>query len=1071
MRIPADQDSRTRIENDTERSMIVEASAGTGKTSSLVSRILTLVLDGLPLSRIAAMTFTEKAAGELKERLAAALDARIASAPSLEERSILGAARSDLEAASISTIHSFAEGLLRERPVEAGIDPDFALLPEDDALALVRETFSRFVESEGRDPESPLLHLLRAGARLEELETLAIQLYARRSLVVDGRLESNVVEEARLRLGRLGSELSAVLAEMGGAFVGDAKGAQVRLALSKIATLSSLDLEELAGLGPEEAQTPFKLSLGSRAFRTHAAWSRLEKAAGAFKELLSDLSSAALTPKLVGFVEAVRGRFFAAVDARKRSRGFLDFDDLLLLTRNLLRTSAAARDHFRRRFEVLLVDEFQDTDPVQAEIVLRLTAPEPQVGLPNEALAPEGRALFVVGDPKQSIYRFRGADIETYSFVKELFTEEERVTLTTNFRSRPEILDYVNRVFSAVFPAEASGWEAPYAPFEPFQPSEGEARRVLYLVPPADLAVEEEDEAPRVLEARAVANLVLERFHTGPGSLRRIAVLLRRNDAIDLFRDVFRAAGIPCVLEGGASFFAREETAAVLAALRAIDEPESSILAVAALKSFLFALHDDELLEAARSGVRFSSFTGAPHGSRLDRAFALLSRLRRDRFERPLHETMADLLESRRAFAAMDAGAVVDGLQGAANLDRLLALARGLDRDEPSFHRALARLSARIDDREAEPRAFEDDEDAVRLVTLHKAKGLEYDVVIVADLGFGDPSARQRNEPIVYGRTGEAFAVRLSVGRRLVTTPGFAALEEAHRTRLDAEEKRLLYVAATRAREALVLSCFTKPGGEASGSLLSHVVSHGAPPAAVAEIVELVPARVEAPASPAASDDARNEEPGDDVDPERLLARARAGASRRLRRAGEVEGDLFAARGGSEEDRPAMERTGATRALEVGVAVHEAMERLLSPGRGNAAPDAADVEQAVAAATVSLDAPRRHEVGRLVARLVADPVVARALGSRRRFVELPLLFRDGKGETATLVEGKIDLLFEEDDGFTVVDWKTDRVDRPEDLREKEALYAPQLAAYAKGLSALLGPRGRIKETRLVFARG
>src|SRR5262249_36518213 len=158
---------------------------------------------------------------------------------------------------------------------------------------------------------------------------------------------------------------------------------------------------------------------------------------------------------------------------------------------------------------------------------------------------------------------------------------------------------------------------------------------------------------------------------------------------------------------------AREETAAVLAALRAIDDPLDTVSEVAALKSFLFAIDDDELYAAARKGARFGDFTGASTpSSRLGRAFALLSRLRKERFSRPLHETMADLLESRRAFAAMDAGAVVDGLQGAANLDRLLALARRFDESEPSFSRVLARLSARVDDREAEPRAFEDDEGA-----------------------------------------------------------------------------------------------------------------------------------------------------------------------------------------------------------------------------------------------------------------------------------------------------------------------------------------------------------------------
>ena len=382
----------------------------------------------------------------------------------------------------------------------------------------------------------------------------------------------------------------------------------------------------------------------------------------------------------------------------------------------------------------------------------------------------------------------------------------------------------------------------------------------------------------------------------------------------------------------------------------------------------------------------------------------------------------------------------------------------------------------------AEPRAFEEDEDAVRLMTLHKSKGLEFDTVVVASLGFRDRERSASRRTLVHAGQGRPLAFRAPMGGRMTGTPGFDAIARLADAREAAEEKRQLYVALTRAKRTLVLSWFRRRrrlrSGEVSDaiakSLLAPIAFAEALPPPIAPFVSVVTPDVSAPPPPArpAPPDVPLDLEGERDAAEALLARARASALRPLRRSGE-KGDAFARppsgpEDGSPEDLAALERAEEAlgRAARRGTAVHEAMELLLDPARP-APPSAAE---AVALRGAELDAVGRAEAIRLVERLLAHPVVARARGARRRYVELPVLFRDASLEGAPLVEGKIDLLFEEPDGWVVVDWKTDRLATPGARAEREALYAPQLASYTRALAAILGPHARVREALLVFAR-
>ncbi len=1135
-----DAEAREASRTRTDLSLIVEASAGTGKTTTLIARLLKLVLeDGSSLSRIAAVTFTEKAAGEMKRRLLSELS-RAAEEPRHAARA--RRALFELPGAEIATIHAFCARLLRERPVEAGVDPDFVAPDESVAKDLVREGFDLWLDEEARRYGSPLVEALKVGVEPEAIRRLAEELYENRAVLESGTLPKDPVLELRKELASLDEELASLAGQIPDRR--DPRAAQIAEARRELTHGFSLDF---AGLSVWKPAVPFNLRKGGNTLDRDVR-ERLKEAVAEYRKLPTRLLGLSHEPLLVRLLESLQKGLFARLDEEKRRHGFLDFDDLLLLSRDLLRSSPAAREHFRDRFTTLIVDEFQDTDPVQAEIVRRLSSAEPQDEKRWDDLVPRPGALFLVGDPKQSIYRFRRADVETYGATRDRFKAHERLTLTTNFRSTETILQFVNRVTEPIFQAgPATPWDVSFAPLHPPKsvPS-AVPPRVLYLAPPPldELVAEAESEEGNAdgaargqdaevlerLEAHAVANLIRERFANGRVPLSDIAVLVARNETIDTYQEVFRAAGISAALEGGQSFYRREETAAAIAALRCLDDPGDGVATVATLKSFLFAHDDRELLAAAEAGLRFDDWWTVPRDSPLFASFELLSELHQRRHERPVAETLGALFHRRAARLSLSTGAVVNGAQGLANLSRLLVFARALDAQGLSFREAVARLSRRLADSLAEPRAFEEDEAAVRLITVHKAKGLEFRVVILAGLGLKDPT-RGKDRPLLYDRAGGEWAARLTLGKEAIKTPGFERLRRADDARLLAEGKRLLYVGMTRAKETLVLSWFRKRAPRVDGTISDRISSSVLGPIAFAEtdsgilasLVEEVRADVRAPVGDAdqeagTASGIQSQAAGavlptweDELAAIAALSlRARETASRALRRAGDQDrgdpADPGDRSGGEVEEsqsptaseaqaarlrvprrrriRPEDEapedrfvRAGE-RALRVGLAVHRLMERVLSnPVLRSAPPDDA---LATVLPELGLDeawevgggtAEEREEAARLAGRLLRHPIVERARRAKRVFAEMPVLYVEDRGKpTAALVEGKIDLLFEEDDGFVIVDWKTDELDGPSRRASHEERYAGQLEAYGRALAAVLGPGAVLKEKTLVFAR-
>ncbi|MGH7359335.1 MAG: UvrD-helicase domain-containing protein, partial [Candidatus Rokuibacteriota bacterium] len=495
--------------------------------------------------------------------------------------------------------------------------------------------------------------------------------------------------------------------------------------------------------------------------------------------------------------------FVDAYDRAKARAGCLDFLDLLVRARNLVRDRPDVRRDFQRAIRYLLVDEFQDTDPLQLETVLGLAADGPP------------GSLFVVGDPKQSIYRFRRADIETYEAAKATIASRgAALTIRANFRSTRAILDAVNGVFEGVMiPPPDGAYQPAYAALEPSPKTEpGPPPVILGLspdVPPATSAAEAFAQEARLVAAYLAREVERDRrFRYGD-----VALLFRAMTGVAAYEDALRAAGIPFRTVGGRHYYDRSEVGWTIAALAAIEDPHDPVALVGALRSPFFGITDEALLRLHAAGGEFSYQRPLPAGAEpgLAGAWALLGALHRERNHVAPAAVVERLLADTEVLAAY--ALEPQGEARVANLLKVLDTARALEATGALTFRGLVRWlrdrgAARYEEEESAVEA----EDAVRLMTIHKAKGLEFPVVVVPDLGR---EASWRPPVVLADRASGRLAVNLGrLGDTALTTLDWAEAETREIQRVDAEALRVLYVALTRAERGLVLPIPARPEGK-----------------------------------------------------------------------------------------------------------------------------------------------------------------------------------------------------------------------------------------------------------------
>jgi ATP-dependent helicase/nuclease subunit A len=842
----ADQSARDRIRSDLDHTLLVEAAAGTGKTTELVRRVMSLLLSGKStLARIVAVTFTEKAAGEMKLRLRTEIEKARATA-SAEERERLVLALEELEEAHISTIHGFCADLLRQRPVEARVDPLFEAADEEQQTRLFDAAFERWFQRALRDPPEGVRRVLRYKPRgrdrtgpRELLRKAGLSLVQQRDFLAPWRRDP---------LDRKAA-IDSVVAKLYtlGALAADAEDREDWFAKSvaEIARLATeiQRREEIRGRDYDGLEEELR-DLGRQRFwgwkgrgKWYSKGLTREDALAERQRVKTELDHvlARCGADLAACLHRDLAPLVEAYDALKRRAGKLDFLDLLLLAKELVAGHGAVRRELQERFTHLLVDEFQDTDPLQAEILLLLAADDPTVDDFRVARPVPGK-LFVVGDPKQSIYRFRRADVTLYEATKRRLLAEgaELIHLTTSFRSAPSIQGAVNQAFAPRMQGNPDGSQAEYVALQAFR-KDPEARPTVIALPVpkpythyGKIAGYQIDESLPDAVGAFVDWLihesgwkVTEQDHPDepvPVEARHVCLLTRRflSGGEDLTRDYVRALEarrIPHVLVGGRSFHTREEVVALRNALSAIEWPEDELSVFATMRGPFFALGDDALLafrhqtgfgtEKKRLGSLqpFRPFDAALL-TELTRpvaeALAILRRLHIGRNTRPIADTVAQFLDATRAHAGVAIWPT--GEQALANLLRVIDQARRFEAVGATSFRAFVQWLDQQAERgnAAEAPVVEEGTDGVRIMTVYKAKGLEFPVVILIDPTC--PHTLQEPSRYVDGDKG-LWAMPLAG-----CTPVDLSDHREEVLRHDAEEAvRLAYVAATRARDLLVV--------------------------------------------------------------------------------------------------------------------------------------------------------------------------------------------------------------------------------------------------------------------------
>ncbi len=1068
---PPDQAERQRIATDLHSTLFVEAGAGSGKTTALVDRVLALVRAGITLEHVAAITFTEKAAAELRQRLRERLEHALAA--DHDERYVL--ALQQLDGAAISTLHAFAQRVLFEHPIEAGLPPGVEVLDELASQVYFDERWDDFLPELLGDPAmaAPLLVADVLDIGPETLRALAQQFEANWDLVA-ARLADDptpfdvdvapAVQAMRELASAAGEALDAtdnlaILLETVGQYA-DAIAAAAEGSRDPIDRI--VDLAELLSADDPQFATrdgnPFK-SKGAK-----GNWPDTER----FDQLKLQLFEAGrvrdaalqdLRHKVITRLAKRIGEFVLEGVHDRRKEGRLRFHDLLVLARDVLRQPThglRVRASLRERYQRLLIDEFQDTDPIQVDLAaLIATTADAQAGWDHAE--PEPGRLFFVGDPKQSIYRFRRADISTYLRAQEFFGGHGgQVRLSANFRSTRPVIDWINRTFSQLIrPHE--GTQPDYGPLVPTrgEPATGPGVAVLGADahpgrPRAlDLRTSEAtDVAATIATAMAEGWSIADTDASGnacsrPVRLGDITVLLPARTSLPALEQALEAANIPYRAETQSLVYATPEVRDLLMVARCVDDPTDELATVMALRSPAFGCGDDDLYRyRQRPGATWNHQAVPDEWGNDDLVVAGLrwvAQLHQERAWLAPAQLLDRIVAERRL---LELGVcqhrhreVWRRLRFVVDQARAWTDTTGGDlRDYLAWVRLQGSESARV----AEAILPETDTDAIRIMTIHASKGLEFPVAIISGL-----TTQMQTRP---GKVHVTWPADGTIGYRLGarnTTPeydGFVPIDE----QLDAHERlRLLYVACTRARDHLVVSLHRASEGS-SATLASVLAGVDAAAGVVAleprgEMPPIDPVELDRP--PLATREAWAAERAHALGDARRSRTVAATAIARATAPGPQDPGL--AKAPRDLDLPPWQKGRYGSAI--GRAVHGVLQTI-DLATGNQLGE-------IAAAQAAAEGVLGHEadVQALVSSALDSAIIREAAAAthwREIFVAAPV---EGR-----LLEGYIDLLYDRGDGLVVVDHKTDAWDDDEGLDAKVARYRMQTAAYALAVELTTG---------------
>ncbi len=1108
-----DGQARRRILTDLRANFLTEAGAGSGKTTSLVGRMVALVANGEALvDNIAAVTFTRKAAAELRQRFQVALEEEVRKdSRQADERERLAVALSNLHRCFLGTIHSFCSRLLRERPIEAGLDPSFEELEEQEDAAIRAQVWLEYLEQlrlTDIGPTSVLAILEELDVSLNDLQ----EVYSRLAYYPDVVVFRQPVP--RPDFGTARNQLTT--------YIEDVKDLLPSFRPEKgwdgVQTSLRTALQRLQAFGVAEDRHLLRVLrlFESGPYVTLNRW--MTTAAGReAKERTIQFQGECVIPMLLAWREYRHSRLVDVVmpavehfARRRQELGRLSFEDLLMRSAALLRDNPEVRRYFAQRYTHLLVDEFQDTDPIQAEVMFLLTG-APDTETDWRRVTPRQGSLFVVGDPKQSIYRFRRADIATYSFVKERIRASggDVLNLTTNFRSTKDMGGWVSRAFEGVLPDSGTPYQAAYAPVQAIRP-DGETRMASprgfddpgqSLGGIRKISIDKvdynrvqpivEEDARRIAQWIAWAcrgNLILPRtpedMNNGltpaaqPGDF---LVLLERKRHMHAYARALETAGLPHQVAGAETFSDSPEVAELLKLLRAIADPDNPVVVVAALRGLFFGVSDEELYQHKKAGGRFTYLGvslsegvtretsglaaeggGAAPDQPLPYALARLHTYWTWSRQDPPAVALERIIEDLGVLPYAAAGET--GNSRAGNIAKAMELVRQADlEDVASFADAIDLLARTVEAGGVEEGSLlVDNGHAVTLMNLHKAKGLEAPVVFLAG-----PVVGQHHDPTEHvDRAADPAsghflisAPRGEYGTEVIAQPpGWSEHAKEEAKFLEAEHVRLLYVAATRARDLLVVSRYEGNPDKSPWALYEPFLSDAPEledgcvgleaekdvmPCDMVRTDDISPASpVIGAAAPDSSGPASLTRDALDRIMESAAADFKTAAAPSFIRAAVTEvthtGEL-----------PPRQADG--KGVSWGNAVHRMLE---AAGRG-----ASDVELQTMAPLILEEEGRAREEAQALLALVhgvqATELWQRMMHAEERLFEVPLAAVETTGSPDKLVRGIVDVAFREPDGWVLIDYKTDSIS-VDSLDLLVSYYRDQVTYYKQNWQRLSG---------------
>lgn len=1048
----ADQAARDAIDQNIGQNMVVVAGAGAGKTHALVGRMVRMVATGTTaVEHIAAITFTRKAAGELRARFYARLRTERVDATGAG-RVHIDRALESFDQCYMGTIHSFCGRILRERPVEAGLPPDFTEIEGRDEMVLRRSAWDRYVQKIIREDDPRIGKMEELGLEMEDLYAF----FVKRSEYSDLELKATKVPQPDLVTPF--REAEKLLCEI-------VDNIPSNLPKGQDPFMKFLDRVqrylEYTDLETPAARARFLKMFAAKADIKNTFWGEQKTYATVLRDdIIPTFQETVIEPALLRwrqhayeYVASIVDGAMSAYDTERHQSGILTFQDLLLKAASLLREYPIVRQFFQQRYRSLLVDEFQDTDPIQAEMVFYLSGDDP-----NEKnwrlLRPRPSSLFVVGDDKQSIYRFRRADMDIFRFVSERIIETGGIhlQLSTSFRSLDGVCDWINSAFEELSRDSVPEFQAEFTPLIKnriqTKPAPCICKLTVETIKGHNRAAIADISADRIAEYIAGVTAQGQGPHSGTGLTEHSAaspgdflLLTRTRGQLARYARALEERGIPYDISGGGRLGDNKYVRALTDLIEAAIWPDNGIAFACYLRGPFVGLGDDELYAYRHAGGRFDQrvlplgYDPVSDDGRLGRAMKRLERTR-DWMATRSPATAVSLIMDDLGVVAYSAGSK-SGSSNAGSMIRVQALVHAWENRDMNMAQVAAELRELVDDPEytSEEMTLEaGSEDVVRVMNIHQAKGLEGRVVFLCD---PKDSAADKFEPDVHVSRSSAvpyLALPASrpngpYAREVVAEPvGWADDSDAEARFLAAENLRLLYVAATRARDMLVVCRYAGSDDKGPWTRLYPFLEQ------VPELDHSNPIPMKEPVSPAPD-----------------WAAIRQSTDKRWRT---VKDATYAISAVTMEDpeSESLASLGGGKGKDYGTMIHDLFELAVT---GRLPRDEQKLVHEMAE-DAGMEEGLAMEAVTALAAFRESAIWAELKSSERVFAETPFgVAREDRG-LSTLMRGRIDLIYRVGSGWKMVDYKTDGAQNPDAVEALTVRYGPQITTYADHWRNLTG---------------